>query len=260
VEEVDRQQAAGLGAQEGAPGVVVVGRWRDPVGAQDFADVSASGRFPVAPTRHLAWAATDRVKLVWIDCLTGSFCQGVLGKRRSRTTERADITLLYNLASSPSISVTPLFQESLWAVAPPTVDLVQDNALTWAHLTRRRLVLSVAGHGLRTLMDQALHTAGVEPAIACQTNSMLVQKKLVATADTWTVLPAAGVAEDVAAGRLNGGPLAEPEVSRAIVLALQRGNRVPPAVEVVASEVVRMTRRLVDDGTWPTARIVAQLD
>jgi LysR family transcriptional regulator, nitrogen assimilation regulatory protein len=171
-----------------------------------------------------------------------------------------DMTLLYNLASTPSISVTPLLQESLWAVAPPTVELAHDDALTWAHLARRRLVLPVVGHGLRTLIDQALHTAGVEPTIACQTNSMLVQKKLVATADTWTVLPAAGVAEDVAAGRLNGGPLAEPEVSRTIVLALQRGTRVPPAVEAVAGEVVRLTGRLVENGTWPTARVVAQLD
>jgi hypothetical protein len=38
VEEVDCQQAVGLGAQEGPPSVIVVCRWRDPAGAQDFAD------------------------------------------------------------------------------------------------------------------------------------------------------------------------------------------------------------------------------
>lgn len=167
-----------------------------------------------------------------------------------------DMSLLYNLASTPSISVTPLLHESLWAVAPPDVDLAGDGALTWAHVTRSRFVLPVMGHGLRTLIDQALHIAGVEPAIACQTNSMLVQKKLVATTNAWSVLPAAGVAQDVAAGRLNGGPVTEPEISRTIVLALQRASRVPPAVEVVAGEVVRVTRRLVENGAWPTARVI----
>jgi hypothetical protein len=38
VEEVDREQAFGLGAQKGAPGVIATRRWRDPAGAQDLAD------------------------------------------------------------------------------------------------------------------------------------------------------------------------------------------------------------------------------
>ncbi|HYQ64501.1 hypothetical protein [Actinophytocola sp.] len=80
------------------------------------------------------------------------------------------------------------------------------------------------------------------------------------TANVWTVLPAAGVAEDVSAGPLTGGPLTGPAVSRTIVLALRQGGRVPPAVEVVAGEVVRVARRLVESGSWPTARIVTQQD
>ncbi|MDQ7907436.1 LysR family transcriptional regulator [Phytohabitans sp. ZYX-F-186] len=171
-----------------------------------------------------------------------------------------DMTLLYNLASTPSISVTPLLHESLWAVAPPDADLAGAGALTWQHLTSRPLVLPVAGHGLRTLIDEALATTGVEPTVACQTNSMLLQRKLVASGTAWTVLPAAGIAQDVATGRLNGGPLTDPEVSRTVVLALRQGSRMPPAVEVVATEVVRVTRRLVENGAWPTARAADQPD
>ncbi|TVT34873.1 LysR family transcriptional regulator [Amycolatopsis rhizosphaerae] len=171
-----------------------------------------------------------------------------------------DMSLLYNLASTPSISVTPLLREALWAVAPPEAELSGGDALTWARVSENRLVLPVVGHGLRTLIDQALRTAGVEPTIACQTNSMLVQKKLVAVGTGWSVLPAAGVAEDVAAGRLNGGPMADPEIFRTIVLALPRGGRVPPAVEVVAAEIVRVTRRLIENGAWPTASVVAEFD
>ncbi|MBP2337295.1 hypothetical protein JOF41_003473 [Saccharothrix coeruleofusca] len=105
------------------------------------------------------------------------------------------------------------------------------------------LALSVEGHGLRSLIDQALRTAGVEPAITCQTNSMLVRKKLVATTDVCSVLPAASIAENVAAGRVTGARLTDPEVSRDVLLALRRGSRVPPAVEVVAVEVVRAMHR-----------------
>ncbi|MFF5114894.1 LysR family transcriptional regulator [Streptosporangium sp. NPDC000509] len=171
-----------------------------------------------------------------------------------------DMTLLYNLASTPSISVTPLLHESLWAVAPPGAALGDAGSLTWDHVTRQPLVLPVAGHGLRTLIDEALGTAGVEPTVACQTNSMLLQKKLVSSGTGWSVLPAAGVAEDVVTGRLSGGPLTDPEVSRTVVLALQRGGRIPAAVEVVATEVFRVTRRLVENGAWPTARAVERRD
>ncbi|WP_254896759.1 LysR substrate-binding domain-containing protein [Amycolatopsis sp. Hca4] len=162
-----------------------------------------------------------------------------------------DMSLLYNMNSTPSIAVTPLLREALWAIAPPGAELGRE-ALTWDRVCENPLVLPVTGHGLRTLVDEALGTA---PTIACQTNSMPVQKKLVAAGTAWSVLPAAGVAEDVAAGRLRGGPIADPAISRTIVLALPRAGRIPPAAEVAATEIVRVTHGLVEDGTWPTASV-----
>ncbi|VVJ21628.1 Transcriptional regulator [Amycolatopsis camponoti] len=162
-----------------------------------------------------------------------------------------DMSLLYNVNSTPSIAVTPLLREALWAIAPPDAEL-RRQAITWAQVCENRLILPVAGHGLRTLVDEALSTA---PTIVCQTNSMPVQKRLVAAGTGWSVLPAAGVAEDVAAGRLRGGPIVDPAISRTIVLALPRAGRVPPAAEVAATEIVRVTHRLVEDGTWPTASV-----
>lgn len=131
-----------------------------------------------------------------------------------------DLTLLYNLESTASIFVTPLLHESLWAVAPPGVPLDAD-ALTWNHVAKQPLVLPVAGHGLRILIDEALHLADAEPTVVCQTNSMLLQKRLVSSASGWTILPASGVAGDVAAGRLNGGPLT---VRRGRALPRRRGR------------------------------------
>ena len=52
VEEVDRKQAAGLGAQEGAPGVVAARGWRHPAGTQDLTD--GRGGYPIAETTQFA--------------------------------------------------------------------------------------------------------------------------------------------------------------------------------------------------------------
>lgn len=166
-----------------------------------------------------------------------------------------DLTLLYNLSPTPSISAVPLLTEPLWAVGPAAALPAPDD-LTWAQLAHRPLVLPVSGHGLRVLIDDAMSSIGSTPAIACETNSMPLQKSLVQRGHGWTVLPASGVASDVSAGSLSGGVLTEPEVTRTIDLAMPPGDRLPDAVAAVATELIRVVRHLVSTGSWAGARLV----
>jgi LysR family nitrogen assimilation transcriptional regulator len=168
-----------------------------------------------------------------------------------------DLSLLYNLSSTPSLAVRPLLREALWVVAPPEAGLAADRPLPWTLLLEQPLVLPVAGHGLRALIEEARSAVPVEPRIAVETNSMHLQKTLVLAGHGWTVLPAAGVAGDVAAGRLSGAPLTGPEVSRSVVLGLPRGGRTPPPVAAVAAELTRLVHGAVRSGAWPSARLVA---
>jgi LysR family transcriptional regulator, nitrogen assimilation regulatory protein len=172
-------------------------------------------------------------------------------------TGEVDLTLLYNLSDTPSLSVVPLLREQLWAVAPPDAGLSADSAVPWATVLAHPLVLPVSGHGLRALIDQARSAVPVEPRIVVQTNSMLLQKNLVLAGHGWTVLPAAGVAADVAAGMLSGAPLTAPDVERSVVLGLQRRSRLLAPVEAVASSLTRLVRDLVRSGAWPSARPTA---
>ena len=115
--------------------------------------------------------------------------------------------------------------------------------------------MPAAGHALRSLTDAAAVRAGAGLDVAVQTNSMRVQKQLVQAGHGWTVLPGVGIAEDVAQGVLSAAPLSEPDVWRSIVLGTPRAGRVPPAVEVVARELVRRINSTVAQGRWPSARI-----
>lgn len=168
-----------------------------------------------------------------------------------------DVSLLYNMADTPSLAVHPLLVERLWVVAPPDAGLTESEPMSWESVLEHRLVLPVSGHGLRALIDKARSAVPAKPDIAIETNSMHVQKKLVLAGHGWTILPAAGVAGDVAAGVLSGAPLTGPEVSRSVVLGLQRGRRTPPAAAAVAAELVRLIRKLVHSGAWPSARLSA---
>jgi DNA-binding transcriptional LysR family regulator len=168
-----------------------------------------------------------------------------------------DLSLLYNLGGTPALSVVPLVRERLWAVAPPDDGLDATTPVPWATVLAHPLVLPVSGHGLRALIDRARSAVPVRPRITAQTNSMLLQKNLVLAGHGWTVLPAAGVAADVAAGRLSGAPVTAPDVERSVVLGLQHRSRGLAPVEAVASALAGLVSGLVRSGAWPSARPLA---
>ncbi|MDH6622628.1 LysR family nitrogen assimilation transcriptional regulator [Streptomyces sp. LBL] len=168
-----------------------------------------------------------------------------------------DLTLLYNLDSTPSLNARPLVRERLWAVAPAAAGLRADRPVPFAEAAAHPLIMPASGHALRSLIDAAAARAGADLNVAVQTNSMRVQKQLVRAGHGWTVLPGVGIAEDVAQGSLSAAPLCEPDVWRSIVLGTPRFGRTPPAVEVVARELVRQINSRVDHGRWPSAQAQA---
>ncbi|NEC25331.1 LysR family transcriptional regulator [Streptomyces sp. SID8111] len=169
-----------------------------------------------------------------------------------------DLTLLYNLAGTPSLNAEPLVREKLWAVAPPSAGLRPERPVPLAEAASHPLVAPTAGHGLRTVIDAAAAQADVTMDLLVQTDSIHVQKELVRAGHGWTILPGVGIAQDVADGSLSAAPLCEPEVWRSIVLATSRSGRITPAVEAVAAELTRQIRAAVDEGRWPSAELTGQ--
>jgi DNA-binding transcriptional LysR family regulator len=62
-----------------------------------------------------------------------------------------DLSLLYNLESTPSLNVRPVVREKLWVVAHAAAGLQADKALTVADVAARPVVMPAPGHGLRKL-------------------------------------------------------------------------------------------------------------
>ncbi|MBB6583813.1 LysR family transcriptional regulator [Ralstonia solanacearum] len=163
-----------------------------------------------------------------------------------------ETALLYDPKSGPGIHIEPLLDERLYLVGPPgTVAL--DDVHDVAALRDLPLILPNAPHGLRTVVEHACAVAGITPTIAVETNSLNLQKSLVAAGFGYTVLPTSAVSEEIGSGALAAAPLDSPDLSRRIVLARLAARRVSPAANVVALELVALARRLVLNGAWPGA-------
>jgi len=167
-----------------------------------------------------------------------------------------DLSLLYNLASIPSLNVQPLVREKLWALAPSSAGLRAENPLPMREVATHPLVMPAPGHALRTLIDRAAHQAQVELNIAAQTNSMSLQRELVQSGHGWTVLPGAGVAADIAEGVVSGAPLSDPEVWRTIAVGTARSGRITPAAQAVSDELRRQVRAAASQNRWPSAQLL----
>ncbi|MEU6641888.1 LysR family transcriptional regulator [Saccharomonospora sp. NPDC046836] len=124
-----------------------------------------------------------------------------------------DVSLLYNLTSTPSLNVEPLARERLWVVAPPGDGLAAGRPVPLAELAARRVVMPAVGHGLRVLIDRACAQAEVELEVSVQTNSMHLQKQLVQSGHGWTILPGVGIADDISRGTRAPHPCANPRSS-----------------------------------------------
>lgn len=167
-----------------------------------------------------------------------------------------DVALTYNQPPAPALSVRPLLEEDLWAVAPPAAAAVAPEGIELRDLLQRSLVMPSAPHGIRSLVDSAAARVGLSLDIAVETNDAGVQKQLVQSGFGWTVLPGIMVAEEAAGGTLNAAPIINPGIPRRIVLASPGNARSSRALRMVADLLEDTVLSRIEAGGWPSARLV----
>ncbi|EYS93930.1 LysR family transcriptional regulator [Cupriavidus sp. SK-4] len=163
-----------------------------------------------------------------------------------------EVALLYDTKSSPGLHAEALLDEQLYLVGPSGT-LAPGEEQTVESFRDLPLILPNAPHGLRSVVEHACAVAGFSPTIAVETNSLAVQKNLVAKGFGHTVLPSSAVSEEMEEGILAGAPIVSPNLSRRIVLAHAATRRLTPAASFVSAELVALMKRLVLDGAWPGA-------
>ncbi|CAM4323367.1 LysR family transcriptional regulator [Bordetella tumbae] len=165
-----------------------------------------------------------------------------------------DAALLYGVERSPDIESTPLIEEPLWVIGPKHSALRPDRPVALADLVGQRLVLPSAPHGIRTLMEHACAVAHVTLDVSVETNALSVQRSLVLGGHGWTILPPIAVADDLRRNQLRGAPLAEPDITRTIVLGLPTNRPISRAVQCTVDVLRDEARNAVVSGAWVEGR------
>jgi len=169
-------------------------------------------------------------------------------------TGEVDAALLYGAERSADVQTTPLIEEPLWVIAPRKAGLRADMPVSLASLVGRPLVLPSAPHGIRTLVDHACAVSNLVLDISVETNALSVQRSLVLGGHGYTILPPIAVAEDLRHRKLSGAPLADPPITRSIVLALPSNRSTANHVRCAVQVLMQQAKQTIDSGTWLEGR------
>lgn len=165
-----------------------------------------------------------------------------------------DAALLYGAERSSDIQSTALVEDALWVIGPPESKLRPNRPMSLIELSRHKVVLPSAPHGIRTLVDHACAVAKVSLSLSAETNDLNVQRSLVIGGHGLTILPTIAVADDLRSRKLKGAPLARPGISRTIVLALPVYRKTARHVRCAVDLLMEQTRRAVKVDAWPQGR------
>lgn len=126
-----------------------------------------------------------------------------------------DMGFTYNPGAVAGIATEPLLVEDLYAVAPARPG-IRGDAIPFADVCRRGLILPSRGFGLRGWVDAAAEEREIELDVAFEIDSVSTTRELVEGGLGWAILPFAAVEQAVEAGRLSAARIVRPRLSRTL--------------------------------------------
>ena len=160
-----------------------------------------------------------------------------------------DATLLYGPAPALHLRVTPLLIEEMVLVGAAGSG-IGPEAVPFASLAGRRLVMPSRQHGLRRIVEAAAGRARIALNVAFEADSFGVLKELVVGGIGEAVLPRSAIRGEEAAGRLRSAPLVRPVPRRQVVLALPTDRAPSRATALVLALLAEEVAAREAAGDW----------
>ena len=185
------------------------------------------------------------------------FVEGLASQILGRLDDgEIDIAILYLPERyGAGLNADRLLTEDLHLVTPPGSSL-PDGPVPASALAGLPLVLPSTHHGLRVMTESLAARCGFSVTVAVECDgSLSLMKRLVTATGACTVLPAAAVMEEVAAGRLRSHRIESPAVTREVAVVWPRKSAATEDLGKVSRIIRRVTEEAVGEGAWPDAKL-----
>ncbi|GBD48606.1 LysR substrate-binding domain-containing protein [Methylopila sp. Yamaguchi] len=161
-----------------------------------------------------------------------------------------DIGISYDPQPMRSLRIRPVMTESLLLVGAGEEGLDRSEAVAFASLAGRDLVLPSPRHGLRAIVEDCARKAGIALTASVEADSFGGMIALVRGGFGPTILPLAPIYAQVERGELSAAPLVDPAPTRRVVLAFPADRPVSPAARFVGDAFMEIAADLVGRGVW----------
>jgi LysR family nitrogen assimilation transcriptional regulator len=168
---------------------------------------------------------------------------------------RIDVAVLYNAPRMSHLLSEPLLEDELFLLgAMNDPSKLPDGPVEASQLAELPMILPSRPHGLRLVVDQILASAGITPRIDLEVEAMPSTLNLVEKGFGYTILSYSSVHHLVTAGRIRYWRIANPALSRELILATSSQRPTTVAIRALADIVRREVRDLRRQGLWEPPR------
>ncbi len=169
----------------------------------------------------------------------------------------ADIAMTYNPELGPEFVVQPFMSEPLYLIAPAEATPMP-RACTFADLGTLPMILPKKPHIVRVLVDRLCASSGVRANIIYETDGAHTIRGMVERGMGYSVFSLSTTwSYAIEAGRLVAVPFASPLMNWKMCLVRARKSLGAVAVHRVNEIVQQEAELLLERGSWPAARRIA---
>ncbi|MBO7776757.1 LysR family transcriptional regulator [Burkholderia pseudomallei] len=163
---------------------------------------------------------------------------------------RLDLAVLFRESESAGMSLSPLFDESLYVVGHGLPGDESDTC-SLSQLANLPIVAPSSPHGLRLLIEQTFAHAGVDLNVAADIDSLPTLIEIARTGEAYAIIPASVLSARESEYRPPARKIINPQISRPASLCWSNTLPTSPAALAVRRCVSELVVELHDAGKWP---------
>jgi LysR family nitrogen assimilation transcriptional regulator len=167
---------------------------------------------------------------------------------------RLQVALLFEDAGLDGLHWQPVFEEELFVAVAPAHPMAGQPGVGLRALAALPLAIPTPAHGVRPIVERALHGAGLAPQVLVEANSLTVMVQVARTGLGGAVLAASSVADEVAAGQLTLLRVDEGALKRRAVVARSPVEPQLRTTGIVFDLLEELARDLAMQARWPGCR------